>query len=134
VTTLVLLLMYIGYLALRRVDGDPQQRAKQAAVVGLVAAANIPVVRYSVQWWSDRTLHQKATMGLNPKIDGTQLFTLMLGLVVFTIVFAWMLLHRFRIAWLEKELEASGLDAALAERRAEGRVAFEGAVGAEARS
>jgi heme exporter protein C len=121
VTTLVLLLMFVGYLALRRVEGDPQQQAKRAAVVGLIAAANIPVVRYSVQWWSNRTLHQKATMGLNPSIAGTQLFTLMLGLAVFTAVYAWMLLHRFRIAWLEREIDESGLDLALAERRAEGR-------------
>jgi hypothetical protein len=45
----------------------------------------------------------------------------MLSLVVFTIAFAWMLLHRFRIAWLEHESESSGLEQALIERRAEGR-------------
>jgi heme exporter protein C len=114
--------MYAGYLALRRVDGDPMQRSKRAAVVGLIAAANIPVVRMSVDWWSNRTLHQKDTIGLDPKLDNLQLFTLMFGLVVFMIVFAWMLLHRFRIAWLEHEVESSGLEQALVERRAEGRV------------
>jgi heme exporter protein C len=122
VTTLVLLLMYAGYLALRRVDGDPTQRSKRAAVVGLIAAANIPVVRFSVDWWANRTLHQKDTIGLDPKIDNLQLFTLMFSLVVFTVLFAWMLLHRFRIAWLEHETESSGLEQALIERRAEGRV------------
>ncbi|HUP71525.1 MAG TPA: cytochrome c biogenesis protein CcsA [Acidimicrobiales bacterium] len=121
VTTLVLLLMYAGYLALRRVDGDPTQRSKRAAIVGLIAAANIPVVRYSVHWWSNRTLHQQDTVGLDTKLDNGPLFTLMLGLVVFTILFAWMLLHRFRIAWLESETEHRGLEQALIERRAEGR-------------
>jgi heme exporter protein C len=123
VTTLVLLLMYVGYLALRRVDGDPMQRSKRAAVVGLIAAANIPVVRMSVYWWSDRTLHQKDTIGLDSHLDNLQLFTFMFGLIVFTVVFAWMLLHRFRIAWLESEFEQRGLDQALIERRAESRIA-----------
>jgi heme exporter protein C len=119
----VLLLMYVGYLALRRVDGDPMQRSKRAAVVGLIAAANIPVVRMSVYWWSDRTLHQKDTIGLDSHLDNLQLFTFMFGLIVFTVVFAWMLLHRFRIAWLESEFEQRGLDQALIERRAESRIA-----------
>ena len=131
VTTLVLLLMYIGYLALRRVDGDPIQRSKRAAVVGLIAAANIPVVRYSVVWWSNRTLHQKDTVTLgDTKLDNMPLFTLMVGLAVFTVVFAWMLLHRFRIAWLESELEEGSLERALVERRAEGRMTSDRPMGA----
>jgi heme exporter protein C len=130
VTTLVLLLMYAGYLALRRVDGDPIQRSKRAAIVGLIAAANIPVVRYSVDWWSNRTLHQKDTVGLDTKLDNGPLFTLMFGLVVFTVLFAWMLLHRFRIAWLESESEHRGLEQALIERRAEGRATPERPLGA----
>ena len=135
VTTLVLLLMYAGYLALRRVEGDPTQRSKRAAVVGLIAAANIPVVRFSVDWWADRTLHQKDTVGLDAKLDNLQLFTLMFGLLVFTAVFGWMLLHRFRIAWLESEVEQGGLEQALVERRAEGRVTSDRPLGpAEARS
>jgi heme exporter protein C len=122
VTTLVLLLMYAGYLALRHVDGDPTQRSKRAAIVGLIAAANIPVVRMSVVWWSNRTLHQKDTVTLgDTQLDNLQLFTLMFGLVVFMILFAWMLLHRFRIAWLENEFEQHGLEEALIERRAESR-------------
>jgi Tfp pilus assembly protein PilX len=47
------------------------------------------------------------------------LFTLFLGMVVGLIVTAWLLVHRFRLAWLEEEVEAGGLDAALAARRAE---------------
>lgn len=122
VTTLVLLLMYVGYLALRHVDGDPAQRSKRAAVVGLIAAANIPVVRMSVVWWSNRTLHQKDTVTLgDTKLDDLQLVALLVGVLVFTIIFAWMLLHRFRIAWLENETEQRGLEQALIERRAESR-------------
>jgi hypothetical protein len=50
------------------------------------------------------------------------LFTLMLSMVVFLFVYAWMLMHRFRLAWLEEELESKGLEFAIAERRAEAGV------------
>jgi heme exporter protein C len=130
VTTLVLLLMYIGYLALRRVAGDAHQRSRRAAVVGLLAVLNIPIVRYSVDWWANRTLHQKATVKLgDTELDGLMLFTLMFSLAVATVLFAWMLLHRFRVAWLEEQTEQHGLDVALADRRAEAERGVERAVG-----
>jgi heme exporter protein C len=121
VTTLVLLLLYVGYLAVRRIPADPVQRGRRSAVVGIIAALNIPIVRFSVDWWADRTLHQKATVAVGgTQLDGPMLFSLFFGLVLFSVVFAWMLLHRFRIAWLEEQLDRRGLDTALAERRAEG--------------
>jgi heme exporter protein C len=134
VTTLVLLLMYVGYLALRRVAGDPHQRSQRAAVVGLVAVLNIPIVRFSVDWWANRTLHQKATVKLgDTELDGLMLFTLMFSLVVATVLFAWMLVHRFRVAWLEEQIEHRGLDVALADRRAEAERDVERAVGGAVR-
>jgi heme exporter protein C len=130
VTTLVLLLMYIGYLALRRIPAEPHVRSQRAAIVGIIAALNIPIVHFSVDWWANRTLHQKSTVTLDDThLDGLMLFTLMLGLAVFTVIYAWMLVHRFRIAWLEEQLERHGLDTALAERRAEAERGVERAVG-----
>jgi heme exporter protein C len=130
VTTLVLLLMYVGYLALRRIEGDPHQRSQRAAIVGLVAVLNIPIVRFSVDWWANRTLHQKATVRVgDTDLDGLMLFTLMFSLVVSTTLFAWMLVHRFRVAWLEEQLEQRGLDVALADRRAEADRGVDRAVG-----
>jgi heme exporter protein C len=130
VTTLVLLLMYVGYLALRRIPADPHVRSQRAAVVGIIAALNIPLVRFSVDWWANRTLHQKATVKIGgDDITGLMLFTLMLGLVVFSVLYLWMLVHRFRVAWLEDQLERHGLDAALAERRAEADRGVERALG-----
>ena len=130
VTTLVLMLIYVGYLALRRVAADPHQRSQRAAIVGLVGVLNIPIVRFSVDWWANRTLHQKATVKLgDTQIEGLMLFTLMFSLVVATVLFAWMLLRRFRIAWLEEQLEEHGLAAAIAERRAEAERGVERAVG-----
>ena len=128
VTTLVLLLLYLGYLALRRVPGDPHVRAKQGAVIALVAFADIPIINRSVEWWQNRTLHQRSTIARG-ELDGLKLFTLSLGFVVFAIVVAWMLVHRFRIAWMERQIDTHGLDAALADRRAEGRAGLDRALG-----
>jgi len=120
-STSLLFVMLVGYLALRRIDneaGDAAQRGARGAIVGLLLFPNVVVVHYSVDWW--RSLHQTATITrLDPTIEGTMLFTLMLGIVVFGLVFAWLLVHRFRVGWLEERLEHSGLDEALVARRAE---------------
>lgn len=120
VTTLVLLLLFVGYLAVRRIPADPLQRGRRSAVVGIIAACNIPIVRFSVDWWANRTLHQQATIGGDTQLDGPMLFSLFFGLVLFSAIYGWMMLHRFRIAWLDEQVDRHGLDAALLERRAEG--------------
>jgi heme exporter protein C len=127
VTTLVLFLLFVGYLALRRIPGDPDVVARRAAVVALLGVLMIPVVNRSVEWWENRTLHQKSTLA-ELRIQDMTLFTLMLGFVVLGLVGAWLLIHRFRVAWLEGELDRAGLDTALAERRAEALVGVEAAV------
>lgn len=117
-STLLLFVLYLGYLALRRSIIDPAVRAKRAAVLGLVAFANVPIVHYSVDWW--RSLHQPATISrFDPTIDGLRLFSLMFGMVLVTALYLWLMMHRFRLQHVEARLEARGLDAALAERRAE---------------
>ena len=117
-TTLVLFLMFTGYLALRRATVDPRASARRGAVVALVAVLDLPIVNRSVEWWETRTLHQKSTLG-ELKIQDLTLFTLMLGFLVFGLVLAWLLLHRFRVGWLEREDAEHGVAAAIAERRAD---------------
>ena len=123
-STTLLFMLLVGYLALRRIDneaGDAAQRGMRGAIVGLLLFPNVMIVHYSVDWW--RSLHQTATITrLDPTIEGTMLFTLMLGIVVFGLVFAWLLVHRFRLGWLEERAGATGLDEALVERRAEAGV------------
>lgn len=117
-TTAMLLVLLTGYLALRRVPAAPESRSRRAAVAGLLIVVDLPLIHYSVDWW--RTLHQDATISTTDvKLDGLMLFTLFLGMVESGLVMAWLLIHRFRLAWLEEEAEAGGLDRALAERRAE---------------
>ena len=60
-TTALLLALYVGYLLLRQLTDDPERRATRAAIVGIVAAIDIPIIHFSVEWW--RGLHQTATIG-----------------------------------------------------------------------
>lgn len=127
-STTLLFILLVGFLALRQVDnesGDAAQRGTRGAVVGLLLFPNVLIVHYSVDWW--RSLHQKATITrLDPTIEGTMLFTLMLGIVVFALVFAWLLVHRFRVGWLEERAGVGGIEQALTERRAEAGMASGG--------
>jgi heme exporter protein C len=120
-STAVLLVLFLGYLALRRVPAEPDVRAKRSAFVALFAAVDVPIVHFSVLWW--RTLHQGATVlnpDLTPTIHGSMAWTLLLGFIALTLVFVWMLLVRYRIGVLEDWLGTGELDVALRERRAEG--------------
>jgi heme exporter protein C len=117
-STALLTTLLIGYLALRRLDVDPGSRSTRAAVLGLLLVPNVIIVNRSVEWW--RSLHQKSTLvKLDPTIEGQMLVALMVGFLAVGLVFTWLLVHRFRVAWLEYQSERLDLDVALAERRAE---------------
>jgi heme exporter protein C len=119
-STAVMFVMYLGYLALRSAVVDPAARARRAAVLGLVAFVNVPIVHFSVTWW--RSLHQGPTLlRADPSIDGLKLLSLMVGMVLALCVYGWLMVHRFRLQHAEVVLESKGLDVALAERRAEAR-------------
>jgi len=126
-TTTILFLIFVGYLAYRRTMTDSQVRAKRSAVVGLIGAINIPIVYKSVDWWQNRTLHQQSTLR-DRAIEDLTLFSMIFGMVVFLVIFAWLMVHRFRIGWLEHQIETVGLEAAIAERRAQTSAAVEDAV------
>ncbi|MEZ5375529.1 MAG: cytochrome c biogenesis protein CcsA [Acidimicrobiales bacterium] len=116
--TAVSFVLFVGYLAVRKLDLDPVIRSQRAAVLGLVAAANTLLVRYSVQIW--KGVHQGTTISpLDMQITGVMWGTALVGFGSFTLVFAWLLIHRFRVAWLEHQVAAVGLDRAISERRAE---------------
>ncbi|MFT4656216.1 MAG: heme exporter protein C [Candidatus Aldehydirespiratoraceae bacterium] len=120
-TTALLFVTYIGYLAVRRLGGAHQQRAKRSAVIGLLSVLLIPLVHWSVVIW--RSLHQTASVldtDGDIDMDGMMLFTLFVGVVAFSLLYLWLVLHRTRVMAMEDMLEDRGLDAALAERRAEG--------------
>jgi heme exporter protein C len=120
--TALLFAVFIGYLALRRTGGDPEPRAKRSAVVAIVCAFLVPVDHYATSWW--KTLHQGNTLlRANPLIHGMQLYTMLVSFLAFGLLFAWLLIHRYRVEVLEDRFEEEGFAAAIAERRAEGGVA-----------
>lgn len=117
-STAILFVLLLGYQALRRYPAEPESRSRMSAVLGLLLVPNAAIVHYSVDWW--RGLHQDATVSkLDVSIEGSMLFTLFLGFAVMGIVCVWLLIHRFRVAWLERQAERHHLDAALADRRAD---------------
>ena len=119
-TTALLFVTYIGYLAVRGLGGSHHQRAKRSAIIGLLAVIEIPLVRWSVKWW--RSLHQDASVGepgSGVELDGLMLFSLFVGVIAFTLLYVWLLLHRTRAMAMDDLLDDVGLDAAVTARRNE---------------
>jgi heme exporter protein C len=86
-SVLVLFLMYLGVIALWRTVDDPARAARAAAILTLVGAVNLPIIKFSVDWWN--TLHQPASvfrMG-GPSIDPSLLVPLFVMAVAFTLLF-----------------------------------------------
>jgi len=83
----VLFLMYLGILALTRALDDPSKSARAAAVITLVGFINIPIIKFSVDWWN--TLHQPASVFRldGPTIDASMLWPLLVMAVGFTLLF-----------------------------------------------
>jgi len=118
-STAMLLLLLLGYLAVRRIPAESGARSKRASIVGVLLLPNVIIVNRSVTWW--RSLHQDTTIlnTLQPKIHGDMAFALYLAIPVALMMFAWLLVHRWRLAWLEEEVLDHDLDQAITDRRAE---------------
>ena len=116
-STALLFVLFLGYLALRRVPATAEVRARRSAVAALVAFVDVPIVSFSVDWW--QTLHQRGTVlnpGLTLKVHGSMAWTMALGFLAMTLVFAWMVLVRYRIETLSHETGERDLEISLAER------------------
>ncbi len=102
---LVLWLLYVAYLALRTFVPDPGRRARFSAVVGILAFLDVPIVYLSVMWW--RTLHPQQIIAVagGPRMPGSMLAALMVGMVTFTLVFAYLVRLRLCVTRLSQELE-----------------------------
>jgi len=83
----VLFLMYLGIIALSRAIEDQSRAARATAVITLVGFINIPIIKFSVDWWN--TLHQPASVFRldGPTIDASMLWPLMVMAVGFTLLF-----------------------------------------------
>ena len=75
---LILLFLYLGYMALRHAIDEPRRADRASAVLALVGAVNVPIIYFSVKWWN--TLHQGATVSLTaaPKMASIMLTAMVL--------------------------------------------------------
>jgi heme exporter protein C len=120
-STAVMGVLELGCIALRRANIDPVMRARRSAVLVLVSAVNVPIIHFSVQWWN--TIHQgasvlTATGKLN--VHGSQLWTLLLSFVAFTLVYGWLLRDRYRLEAHRGERQLRELHFVIAQRQNEG--------------
>ena len=92
----VLFLMYLGLIALTRALDDPSRSARAAAVLTLVGVINIPIIKFSVEWWN--TLHQPASVVRldGPTIHPSLLWPLLISALGFTLLYATLHLMAMR--------------------------------------
>ncbi|MGI9042847.1 MAG: cytochrome c biogenesis protein CcsA [Gemmatimonadaceae bacterium] len=100
-STLVLFLIFVGYLSLRSFVDDPGQRARWSAAVGAIGAINVPIVYMSVKWW--RTLHQPPSSPAT--LDSAYTMGLRLNAIAFLLITIWFIRKRYEIARLERGVE-----------------------------
>jgi heme exporter protein C len=113
---LVLFLIYLGIIALWRAFEEPLQAAKAVAVITLAGFINIPIVKFSVDWWS--TLHQPASVFRlgGPTMHASYLNPLLLCALGFSFLFAAMLLAAMRTELLRRRVRTLNLFAAQDQR------------------
>lgn len=104
-SVLVLLLLYLGLIALRAAVDDPSRAGRAAAVLTLVGAINLPIVKFSVDWWN--TLHQPASVFRmdGPTIDPVMLRPLLLCAVGFMLLFLALHMLAMRTEILRRRVE-----------------------------
>lgn len=100
---LVLLFLYFGYMALRNAIDETTKADRASAVLALVGAVNVPIIHFSVEWWS--SLHQGPTLVKKggPAMDTAMLYPLLAMILGFTFVFGAFLLRRVRTEVLFRE-------------------------------
>jgi heme exporter protein C len=101
---LVLFLLYLAVIALWRTVEDPARAARAAAILTLVGAIDLPIIKFSVDWWN--TLHQPASVFRvgGPTIDPSILIPLFIMTVAFTLMFATLLLAAMRNEIMRRRL------------------------------
>ena len=111
-SVLVLFLIYLGLVALWRTIEDPGKAARAAAIFTLVGAVNIPIIKFSVDWWN--TLHQPASVFRlgGPAIAPSMLWPLVVMALAFTCLFVTLYLMAIRNEILRRRLRRLSILAA----------------------
>ncbi len=100
---LILLFLYLGVVALGSAIADEKSAARSVAVLVLVGVVNIPIIKYSVEWWN--TLHQPATFKLTekPSMPAEMWVPLLLTVLGLYLLFGWISLLRMQTEVLRRE-------------------------------
>ncbi|NNL90202.1 MAG: heme ABC transporter permease [Marinicaulis sp.] len=95
-SVLILLFLYLGYMALWQAIPDKIRAARLAAILAIVGFVNVPIIKFSVDWWN--SLHQPASIlrADGPTIDGSMLTPLFLMIAAYMALFTAMLLQSMR--------------------------------------
>lgn len=112
---LLLLFLFLGYMVLRASIEDRDKADRVSAILAAVGVINVPIIHYSVEWWS--TLHQGPTIARldSPAITLDMLVPLLIVIVGFTVYFAWLVICRLQGEVLERERTARWVQQLLAE-------------------
>jgi len=116
-SVLVLFFLYLGYIALVNAFDEPSRGARAGSVLALVGVVNLPIIKFSVDWWN--TLHQPASiMRLGgPRIDSSMLVPLLVMAAGFLLLFLTLLLLGMRAALNERKALALRLNSVPASGR-----------------
>ncbi|HEY5755281.1 MAG TPA: heme ABC transporter permease CcmC [Steroidobacter sp.] len=111
---LILLFLYLGYMALRASFDDTQRADRASAILAIVGVVNVPIVKYSVVWWN--SLHQGPSISkiAAPSIAGSMLWPLLVMLLAFSLYIGAVVCDRLRAEILRRERNASWLSESLA--------------------
>jgi heme exporter protein C len=111
-SVLILFLIYLGLIALWQAVEDPGKAARAAAILTLVGSVNIPIIKFSVDWWN--TLHQSASVFRTdgPTIHPSMLWPLLIMAAGMTLLFAALLLMAMRTEILRRRVRAMQIVAA----------------------
>jgi len=103
-SVLILFFLYIGFIALHQAFDDPARGERSAAILAIIGFINIPIIKFSVDWWN--TLHQPASIIkiAGPSIHSTMLYPLFTMGLGFILYFTVLLLFRMRTLMLERRL------------------------------
>lgn len=103
-SVLVLLFLYFGYMSIWEMIEEPTRAAKIAAIVCLVGFINVPIIKFSTDWWN--TLHQPASLIRmdGPTIDGSMLRPLLLMIAAYGFLYAWLLLNNIASELAERRI------------------------------
>ncbi|MEZ5845241.1 MAG: heme ABC transporter permease [Geminicoccaceae bacterium] len=103
-SVLILFFLYLGYIALHDAFEDPARGARAASILALVGAINLPIIKFSVDWWN--TLHQPSSiMRLDgPAIDASMLYPLLLMILLFKLYLLTVMILRIRLHLDERKI------------------------------